>query len=73
MKNYPKKIVLLLFVTATTFNVFAQPGYPTGEPDTPPVPIDDYIPHFVVLAVVIAVYWFFKNSRKKKKPYRSEY
>lgn len=73
MKDYLKNLILVFLVTAVTCSANAQPGYPTGEPDIPPAPIDDYIPHFIALALVIAAYWFYKKSRKKKKPYRSEY
>lgn len=73
MKNYLKNLVLLAVFTVFAFNGYAQPGNPTGEPDIPPVPIDDYIPHFIILAVLIAAFWFYKQSQKKNKTRRSEY
>ncbi|MCP1994750.1 hypothetical protein [Flavobacterium sp. HSC-61S13] len=73
MKKYLNSLLLPAIVIATTLSAYAQPGNPNGEPDEPPVPIDDYIPHFIVLAVVIAAFWFYKQSQKKKKPRRSEY
>lgn len=73
MKNYLKNLALLAVVTAISCSAYAQPGNPNGEPDTPPAPIDDYIPHFIALAVLIAGFWFYKHSPKKAKPRRSEY
>gem|GEM_PF-5308949 len=65
--------MLLAVFTVFAFNGYAQPGNPVGEPDEPPVPIDDYIPHFIVLAVALAGYWFYKQAQKEKKLHRSEY
>ena len=75
LKLYTYVVTLILIVGVKTV-VYAEdknppsPGARNASPGAPPppglqVPIDDYIPHLLILGVLIGGYFFYKAERQK--------
>lgn len=71
MKTTLKNAALFLIVFfLTNSRLWAQPGNPWGDPDTPPepaAPIDDYLALFFAVAVALGMWFVYQKNRKVVK------
>ena len=66
-KLYTYVVTLILIVGAIRTGYGQSPPPPTPIPPPPGLqaPIDDYIPHLLILGVLIGGYFFYKAERQK--------
>jgi hypothetical protein len=72
MKKTPFKNEILKKMLVVSFFLLFQKATSAENPyedspgglETPPAPIDDYVIHFAIVAIVLAAFYFYKTNLK---------